>query len=80
MVDPISVKLFKDDAYCQEFYNTKKDLWTSTEKLSSFLGRANEFDVIFIVGGFGRTLDPNPHLLDFIPFAPLKSNRGLINS
>jgi len=53
-VDPISVDLFKDDAYCQEFYNTKKDLWTTTEKLSSFLGHAKEFDVIFVVGGFGR--------------------------
>ena len=54
-VDPISVELFKDDAYCQEFYKTKKDLWTSTEKLSSFLGRASEFAAIFIVGSFGRT-------------------------
>jgi len=57
VVDPISVKLFKDDAYCQEFYNTKKDLWTSTEKLSSFLGHAREFDVIFVVGGFGPMYD-----------------------
>jgi hypothetical protein len=54
-VDPISVRLFKDDEYCQEFYNTKENLWTSTEKLSSMLGRANEFEVIFVVGGFGRT-------------------------
>ncbi|KAJ5203980.1 uncharacterized protein N7498_004859 [Penicillium cinerascens] len=43
-----------DDAYCQEFYRTKKDLWKSTEKLASFLGRAKDFDVIFVVGGFGR--------------------------
>jgi len=56
-VDPISVELFKDDAYCQEFYNTKQSLWTSTEKLSSFLGRAEDFDVIFIVGGFGPMYD-----------------------
>ncbi|KAL6796393.1 class I glutamine amidotransferase-like protein [Trichoderma sp. SZMC 28013] len=56
-VDPISVKLFKDDAYCQEFYNTKQDLWTTTEKLSSFIGRAKEFDVIFVVGGFGPMYD-----------------------
>lgn len=58
VVDPISVNLFKDDAYCQEFYNTKKDLWTETEKLSSFLGRANDFDAIFVVGGFGRKFEP----------------------
>ncbi|UKZ82832.1 hypothetical protein TrVFT333_010630 [Trichoderma virens FT-333] len=56
-VDPISVKLFKDDAYCQEFYNTKQDLWTATEKLSSMIGRAQDFDVIFIVGGFGPMYD-----------------------
>jgi putative intracellular protease/amidase len=55
VVDPISVNLFKDDAYCQEFYQTKKDLWTTTKKLSSLLGHAKEFDVIFVVGGFGRT-------------------------
>lgn len=54
LVDPISVDLFKDDVYCQEFFNTEKDLWTNTQKLDAFLGRANEFDVIFIVGGFGR--------------------------
>lgn len=54
VVDPISLERFKDDAYCQEFYKTKQDLWTKTEKLSTFLGRAKEFDVIFIVGGFGR--------------------------
>ncbi|KEF54187.1 uncharacterized protein A1O9_09982 [Exophiala aquamarina CBS 119918] len=57
VVDPISVKLFKDDAYCQEFFNTKKDMWESTPLLSSFLGRAGEFDVIFIVGGFGPMYD-----------------------
>jgi putative intracellular protease/amidase len=56
-VDPISVRLFKDDAYCQEFFKTKTDLWTSTPLLSSFLGRANEFDMIFIVGGFGPMYD-----------------------
>jgi hypothetical protein len=55
VVDPISYERFKDDAYCQEFYTTKKDLWTVTDKLSTFLGREKEFDVIFIVGGFGRT-------------------------
>lgn len=54
VVDPISVDLFKDDAYCLEFYTTKKDLWTTMEKLNSFLGRAKEFDVIFVVGGFDR--------------------------
>jgi hypothetical protein len=53
-VDPISVERFNDDAYCQEFYRTKENLWKSTEKLSSFISRAKEFDAIFVVGGFGR--------------------------
>lgn len=52
-----SVELFKDDAYCQEFFKTKKDLWTKTALLSEFVGRAAEFDVIFIVGGFGPMWD-----------------------
>ncbi|KAJ5811492.1 hypothetical protein N7474_007793, partial [Penicillium riverlandense] len=56
-VDPISVERFKDDAYCQEFYRTKEDLWKSTEKLASFIGRAKDFDVIFVVGGFGPMYD-----------------------
>lgn len=37
-----------------EFAQTKQKLWTETEKLESFLGRAKEFDSIFYVGGFGR--------------------------
>ncbi|KAI5463894.1 putative chaperone protein HSP31 [Mariannaea sp. PMI_226] len=57
VVDPISVNLFKEDAYCQEFFNTKKDLWTTTERISSYLGRAKEFDVVFVVGGFGPMYD-----------------------
>jgi len=55
-VDPISVERFKDDSYSQEFYKTKKNLWQTTEKLSSFLGSAKTFDAIFVVGGFGRRL------------------------
>jgi len=57
VVDPISVKLFKDDAYCQEFFNTKKAMWETTPLLSLYLGRADEFDLIFIVGGFGPMYD-----------------------
>lgn len=65
-VDPISVERFKDDAYSQEFYRTKKDLWKSTEKLTSFLGRAKDFDVIFVVGGFGRRPSLSLQPLHFI--------------
>lgn len=51
------MQLFKDDAYCQEFFATKKDLWTKTALLSSFVGRSGEFDMIFVVGGFGPMWD-----------------------
>jgi len=56
-VDPISIKLFKDDAYCVEFLNTKQKIWQETEKLESFLGRAKEFVAILYVGGFGPMWD-----------------------
>lgn len=54
ILDPVSVQLFKDDAYSMEFAQTKEKLWTETEKLESFLGRAKEFTAILYVGGFGR--------------------------
>ncbi|KAF4625741.1 hypothetical protein G7Y89_g12422 [Cudoniella acicularis] len=57
VLDPISVQLFKDDAYCVEFAATKQKLWTETEKLESFLGRAKEFSAILYVGGFGPMFD-----------------------
>jgi hypothetical protein len=55
-LDPVSIELFKDDAYCMEFAQTKEKLWTETQKLESFLGKANEFVGIFYVGGFGREI------------------------
>ncbi|KAL7940405.1 class I glutamine amidotransferase-like protein [Trichoderma barbatum] len=30
------------------------DIWKTTEQLSSMIGRAKDFDVIFVVGGFGH--------------------------
>jgi putative intracellular protease/amidase len=56
-VDPTSIQLNKDDAYCTEFLNTKQSLWTETEKLSEFVGKASEFEAIFVVGGFGPMYD-----------------------
>lgn len=53
-LDPSSVEASKDDKVSVEFLNTKQALWEKTEKLSSFLGRAKEFDAIFYVGGHGR--------------------------
>jgi putative intracellular protease/amidase len=55
-LDPGSVEAFKSDAISTEFLK-HPDLWKKTEKLSSFLGRADEFDAIFYVGGHGPMFD-----------------------
>ncbi|KAF8462984.1 putative chaperone protein HSP31 [Kalaharituber pfeilii] len=56
-VDPSSVEAFAEDEQAQSFYREKKDLWTKTHKLDEFLGRANEFAAIFVVGGHGPMWD-----------------------
>jgi putative intracellular protease/amidase len=57
-LDPGSAEAFKNDPECAEFLQTKSALWENTEKLSTFLGRAKEFDVIFYPGGHGRRSFP----------------------
>jgi len=54
VLDPVSVELWKDDKVCIDFKDTKQSLWEKTEKLESFLGKFQEFESIFYVGGFGR--------------------------
>lgn len=54
-LDPSSVQASQEDEECKTFLKEKEALWKSTEKLSSFVGRANEFDAILYVGGHGRT-------------------------
>ena len=58
-LDPSSID--KSDKVSAEFLSNKETLWKHTEKLSSFIGRAKEFDAIFYVGGHGRKC----HLLCF---------------
>lgn len=53
-IDPYSVEETKNDAACQAFLRDNKQLWKSTTKLESFLGRSPEFAGIFFVGGHGR--------------------------
>lgn len=53
-LDPSSVEAFKNDDESVKFLNEKKELWTKTEKLADFKGRAGEFAAIFYVGGHGR--------------------------
>jgi putative intracellular protease/amidase len=57
-LDPGSVEAFKADPESVEFAQTKSALWENTEKLSTFLGRAKEFDAIFYPGGHGRMSYP----------------------
>jgi hypothetical protein len=53
-LDPSSVEAFKEDAESTKFLKEKESLWKNTEKLSSFIGKADQFDAIFYVGGHGR--------------------------
>jgi hypothetical protein len=34
----------------------QSELWTTTKKLKTFLGKAKDFDAILYVGGFGRRI------------------------
>ena len=53
-LDPSSVEATKEDKVSVNFLKEKESLWKNTEKLSDFLGKANEFAAIFFVGGHGR--------------------------
>jgi hypothetical protein len=53
-LDPSSVDASKDDKVSVDFLKNKESLWKNTEKLGDFLGRANEFEAVFYVGGHGR--------------------------
>ncbi|KAI9674088.1 MAG: hypothetical protein M1817_001906 [Caeruleum heppii] len=56
-LDPSSVEMSKGDQAAMDFLNNKSDLWKGTEKLSSFVGKAKDFDAIFYVGGHGPMFD-----------------------
>ncbi|KAH8881057.1 putative chaperone protein HSP31 [Thozetella sp. PMI_491] len=58
--DPTSIQLSVDQ-YKEEnsinFLNDEKSIYQNTETLSSFLGRADEFDALYVVGGHGPMFD-----------------------
>ncbi|KAI1743855.1 DJ-1/PfpI family protein [Xylaria scruposa] len=56
-LDPVSVERFKDDASAQAFLRDKKAIWEKTQPLSSFKGRADEFEALFYPGGQGPMFD-----------------------
>lgn len=58
-LDPSSVEMFKEDAEASKFLKEKEALWKNTEKLSKYLGKADEFDAVFYVGGHGRKWAPS---------------------
>jgi putative intracellular protease/amidase len=53
-LDPSSVEATEADIQSQHFFKTREALWKKSERLSSFLGHAKEFEAIFFVGGHGR--------------------------
>ncbi|KAH8896736.1 class I glutamine amidotransferase-like protein [Thozetella sp. PMI_491] len=55
--DPTSIQLSAQDANAVKFLNEKKDVYQNTQKLSSFLGKADEFDAVYVVGGHGPMFD-----------------------
>ena len=52
-LDPGSVKMFGEDPSCTKFLKNHANLWEKTAKLSEFVGRAGEFEVLYYVGGNG---------------------------
>jgi hypothetical protein len=54
----MSEQVSKDDAATQKFLQRDESTWRVTEKLENFLGRADEFAVVFYVGGWVQILPP----------------------
>lgn len=56
-LDPGSITRFKDDEITMSFYEQHKEAWRNTEKLTAFLGRADDFDALYYPGGHGPAFD-----------------------
>ena len=56
-LDPASIEMFKEDASSVRFLNQDKALWEKTDKLDGYVGRADEFDAVFVPGGHGPMFD-----------------------
>jgi putative intracellular protease/amidase len=55
-LDPGSIEMFKSDDIATSFLS-KEALWQSTPKLSEFVGKADDFDAVFVPGGHGPMWD-----------------------
>jgi len=63
-IDQTSVDNFKSDGGCQTFYKEKGHIWKNTNKIEEYVGKAADFELIFVVGGHGPLFDltENPPL------------------
>jgi hypothetical protein len=50
----MSEEVSKDGVLTHNFLRRDESTWKITQKLEDFLGRANEFEAIFYVGGWGH--------------------------
>ncbi|QSZ37465.1 hypothetical protein DSL72_008563 [Monilinia vaccinii-corymbosi] len=55
-LDPASIEAAQDDVSVS-FLKNRESLWKNTAPLSEFVGRAEEFDALFYVGGHGPMFD-----------------------
>jgi hypothetical protein len=53
----MSKEVSPDDTLTQNFLKRENPEWKHTEKLETFLGRAEEFAAVFYVDGWGRRLN-----------------------
>jgi putative intracellular protease/amidase len=53
-LDTSSIESFKEDEVCSRFVKEQESLWKNTLKLEEFVRKADQFDAIFYVGGYGR--------------------------
>lgn len=49
--------MFKSDEVATTFLEKNKALWQNTARLSDFLGKADQFDAVFVPGGHGPMFD-----------------------
>jgi putative intracellular protease/amidase len=55
--DPTSIKASEGEENSVKFLNEKKNESQNTQKISSFLGKTDHFDAVYVVGGHGPMFD-----------------------
>ena len=68
-LDSSSITAFKDDDVSTRFLKEQERLWKNTRRLGDLVGKTDQFDAIFYVGGYGRKLSRSfPHFPFFSIF------------